>query len=222
MTIVGVMPAAGYALRLQPLERSKEMLEVGGRPVMDYVAERMRAGGAEVLRVVTRPEKEDVAANAERLGATVVLARPANINLSFAAGLSGLKPDDVALLGFPDSVWEPEDGYRKLVDAVKAGSEVALGLFEAPGLQSDYIRLDGEGGIEEIEIKPARPPSDWIWGAAAARVRALEGLERREWPSQHMNALLREGRPVAAVRLSNAYLDIGTRASLALADAWNR
>ena len=51
------MPAAGHATRLQPLEGSKELLEIGGRPVFDYLVERLRAGGAEEIRVVTRPEK---------------------------------------------------------------------------------------------------------------------------------------------------------------------
>ncbi|HZB36129.1 MAG TPA: NTP transferase domain-containing protein [Gaiellaceae bacterium] len=55
--IVGVVPAAGHATRLQPLEGSKELLEIGGRPVFDYLVERLRAGGAEEIRVVTRPEK---------------------------------------------------------------------------------------------------------------------------------------------------------------------
>jgi len=42
MDIVGVIPAAGHAIRLQPLSGSKELLEIGGRPVMDYLVERMR------------------------------------------------------------------------------------------------------------------------------------------------------------------------------------
>lgn len=222
MAIVGVIPAAGWARRLQPLECSKEVLEVGGVPVMDQLCERMRSGGASELRVVTREEKEDVVANAERLGAAVVLDRPATINQSFAAGLAGLGADDLALLGFPDSLWEPPDGYRRLVEAVEADSEVALGLFDSPGLESDYIRFDAGGRVEEIEIKPARPPSNWLWGVAAARVGALAGLERHEWPSQHMNALLRDGHDIAAVRLSDRYLDIGTRAALAVAATWSR
>ena len=121
MTVVGVVPAAGYALRLQPLPHSKEVLEVGGRPIMDYLVDRMWAGGADEVRVVTRPEKTDVIANAERLGASVVLARPATINDSLAAGIAGLAPADIVLLGFPDSLWDPPDGFRRLADAVVAG-----------------------------------------------------------------------------------------------------
>jgi glucose-1-phosphate thymidylyltransferase len=211
MAIIGVVPAAGYALRLQPLDCSKEMLPVAGRPVIDYLVERMRVGGATEIRVVTRPEKDDVVAYAKEIGATLVFGHPAHLDESLGAGLKGLADDDIALLGFPDSLWEPVDGYRALVAAVAGGEEVALGLFEAPGLVgSDFLALNDAGGIAHIEIKPARPPSDWIWGAAAARASSLQGLEREEWPSQHMNSLIRQGRPPLGVRLSSEYLDIGT------------
>ena len=215
MAIVGLLPSAGYAERLQPLEGSKEVIEVGGRPLIDFLVERMRAGGADELRVVTRPEKQDVIAYAEGIGAMVVLGHPANINESFAAGLAGLDGDDVVLLGFPDSIWEPVDGYRPLVEAVEGGEEVALGLFDAPGVVgSDYLRLDDQGRIVGFDIKPERPASTWIWGAAAARVRALEGLEREEWPSAFMDGKRREGVALRGIPLSDSYVDIGTKETL--------
>jgi choline kinase len=55
---VGTIPAAGYAVRLQPPDCSKEMLEVGGRPVIDYPVQRMRAAACDELHVVTRLEKD--------------------------------------------------------------------------------------------------------------------------------------------------------------------
>jgi glucose-1-phosphate thymidylyltransferase len=215
MAIVGVIPAAGHALRLQPLPHSKEVLDIGGRPIMDYLVDRMRAGGAEEIRVVTRPEKEDVIANCERLRVSIVLTSPATINESFAAGLAGLDPADIVLLGFPDSLWEPADGFRRLVDEVESGSEVALGLFDVPGIEgSDYLVLDEAGRIADIDIKPAVPRSTWIWGCAAARASVLDGLSDVEWPSTHMLALRSRGVAVEGVPLSSTYLDVGTRSSL--------
>lgn len=215
VTYVGILPVAGYAVRLQPLQGSKEMLEVGGRPVIDYLVERMRAAGCVELRVVTRPEKEDVVAYAEAVGATLVPGHPKTIDESFALGLRGVDADAVVLLGFPDSLWEPVDGYVRLVASVEAGSDVALGLFEAPGLiGADFVTLDDSGGITGFHVKPARPPSDWIWGCAAARAGALEGIEREEWPSKFMESLQRRGLRLAAVPLSDSYLDVGTQASL--------
>jgi glucose-1-phosphate thymidylyltransferase len=215
VTTVGVLPAAGYALRLQPLDRSKEMLEVGRRPVIDYLVERMRAGGCDELRIVTRPEKEDVVSYAERVGASLVLDHPETINDSFAAGLRDLDPDTVVLLGFPDSLWEPVDGYRRLIEALEGGWEVALGLFEAPGVAgSDYLTLDGSGRITAFHIKPAHPPSSWIWGCAAARARVLDGIEQEEWPSLFMESLMRRGVALTGIPLSDSFVDIGTKESL--------
>jgi glucose-1-phosphate thymidylyltransferase len=215
MSVVGILPAAGYATRLQPLLCSKEVLPVHGRPVMDYVIHRMRLAGCTELRVVTRPEKEDVIGHAEELGATIVLAYPTTTSQSLAAGMAGLPPDDIALIGWPDTLWEPEDGYVSLVEAVEEGHEIALGLFEASDLErSDVLSFDESGRITGIHIKPANPPSTWIWGCAAARMRALDGLEREEWPGSFFNTLCQKGIELYAVRLSDVWLDIGTREAL--------
>lgn len=215
MSIVGVIPAAGYAERLQPIDCSKELLPIAGRPIMDYVVERMRVGGCSELRIVTRPEKQDVISYAERIGATLVLDHPNTINESLAAGLAGLAPDDIALLGFPDSLWEPIEGYGLLIEAVEQGQDAALGLFDVPeGVPgSDCVSLDDAGGIAGFQIKPEHPPSTLTWGCAAARVRALAGLADVEWPSQHMDALRKRGQLIG-VPLSSAYVDIGTPQAL--------
>jgi glucose-1-phosphate thymidylyltransferase len=222
MAVVGIIPAAGYATRLQPLEGSKELLPVAGKPVMDHVLDRMLAGGCSELRVVTRPEKRDVIKHAEARGAHVVLAYPDTTAESFANGVEGLAADDIVLLGWPDTIWEPFDGYLPLVEAVETRVEVALGLFRIDPddlRRSDVIRFGEDDEVEGIEIKPANPPSDWIWGCAAARARALANLGEAEWPGSYFDALLRERIPIAAIRLSDQWLDIGTHEALArLAD----
>jgi glucose-1-phosphate thymidylyltransferase len=213
--VAGVIPAAGYATRLQPLPCSKEILPVNGRPVMDYVIDRMRLAGCTEVRVVTRPDKADVIAHAEEIGATVVLGHPATPGESFATGMTGLAPDDIVLIGWPDTLWEPEDGYMPLVRAVEEGREIALGLFETPDLErSDVLSFDDSGRITGIHIKPANPPSSWIWGCAAARVRALAGLEHEEWPGSFFNSLCENGVELYAVPLSDVWLDIGTKEAL--------
>lgn len=214
---MGVIAAAGYATRLQPLLGSKEVLEVGGRPIMDYVLERMRIAGCEELRVVTRREKEDVVAHARELGATVVFANPETTSASFAAGIEGTDGDDVILIGWPDTLWEPEDGYVPLIEAIGAGREIALGLFKAPreDLQrSDVIAFDAKGRIAGIHVKPRQPPSTWVWGCAAARARALEGIEHEEWPGSFFESRRRDGIELYGVRLSDVWLDVGTREAL--------
>lgn len=220
--IVGVVPAAGHATRLQPLEGSKEVLPVGGKPVMDYLVERMRKGGCTRLRVVTRADKTDVIAHSLELDAELVLAEPASVSESLSAGMQGLAPDHIVLIGFPDTIWEPQDAYQVLVRAVKDGCDAALGLFRirASDLsRSDVVTLDDGGRVVAVDVKPARPSADWVWGCAAARVSAMGGLPRVEWPGGYFDQLCAEGRDVRGFPLSDEWLDIGTKDALVEATA---
>lgn len=184
---------------------------------MDYLVDRMREGGCTRLRVVTRPDKEDVIAHCGLLGAEVVLAHPTNVSESFLAGMDGLARDAIMLIGFPDTLWEPADGYRPLVQAVHDGCDVALGLFRIPASdlsRSDVVVFEDDGKVTRIDVKPVAPESAWIWGCAAAPVRTMAGLARAEWPGGYFDLLCQEGHDVHGIPLSDAWLDIGTREAL--------
>lgn len=216
--MIGIVPAAGYATRLgTSLGSSKEMLDVGGAPVIESLVRRLEVGGCEEIRVVTRPEKRDLRTYAERRGLAVVLARPAHIGESIAAGLEGSGQDELVGLGFPDSLWEPVDGFLQLRGAVDGQFDVALGLFtfDDPA-RADVVVTDDAGRVHDILVKPPRPPSSLIWGCLVARRSVLEGIERAEWPSEHLRPLIETGR-VRGCFLSDRYLDIGTPEALAQA-----
>ena len=214
MAVVGIIPAAGYATRLEPLDMSKEVYPVGGRPVIEYLIERMWAAPCDELRVVTRPDKHDVIENARRNGARVVEARPPSVARSLLEGMRGLSDDDLVLLGFPDSIWEPVDGYARVLELLREGWEVALGLFRAADLRRyEPVVFDESGKVLRIEFKPERPSSNWIWGCAAASVATLRGLEHEEEPGVLFNSLCEKG-SVAGVRFAEEYIDMGTHHGL--------
>jgi NDP-sugar pyrophosphorylase family protein len=208
-----VIPAAGGATRLQPLEGSKELLEVGGRPVFDYVVERMRAGGADEIRVVTRPDKADVAAHAAELGLSIVAAEPPTAAASVAAALDGVEGDDTVLIGFPDSIWQPVDGFARLL---QEPGELVLAVFPSPEPErSDVVELQGDE-VRAVHVKVPEPPGNLIWGAASARRAALEHLEESAEIGHHFDRLARAGRTRSVV-FPGEFLDIGTRNALARA-----
>jgi glucose-1-phosphate thymidylyltransferase len=212
--VIGVIPAAGFATRLGPMPSSKEMIEIDGEPVIERLVARMEAGGCTEIRVVTRPEKADVRQYARQRGLTVVLARPPHVGASVSAGLSGCGKERLVALGYPDTLWEPLDGFAMLRALVGRRTEVVLGLFDTPdAARSDVVVTDESGRVAEILIKPAQPPSTLIWGCLVARAGALAGIDRVEWPSELLRPLIADGR-VKAHYLSDRWLDIGTREAL--------
>ncbi len=219
--VVGVVPAAGRATRLQPIPCSKETLVVGGRPVMEYALERIGAADPSEVRVVTRAEKRDVVELAERLGARVLLAEPATLAASILAGLAGLDREDVALVALPDTLWEPLDGFRRMLERLDEGVDVVLGVFpSAEPERSDVVSLDERGDVTEVAVKPPVARSHLVWGCVAARVGTLRALDAHREPGHLFDTLAREGR-VGAVCFPAQFVDIGTRESLRRSDTLN-
>ena len=214
--VVGVVPAAGRATRLQPLRGSKELLPVAGRPVVEHLLERLERGGADQIRIVTRPEKRDVVEYAQGRGLTCIMGAPPTVGASLGLGLAGLAPEDIVLFGFPDSLWEPLDGFARLRHAVEGGAEVALGIFAtADPERSDVVVLDGSGTrVESIHVKDEEPPGRRMWGCLAARAGTLHGVDTAAEPGHFLDRLARDGR-VAGIDFETEFVDIGTPEALA-------
>ena len=217
MRVVGVLPAAGRADRLQPLYGSKELLEVDGRPVMDYAVERLRAASPDEIRVVTRPDKPDVRHHALALGLTVVEAEPPTLADSIATGAAGLAQDDLVLIALPDSVWQPADGFTLLLRALTPGVDLVLAVFRSSEPErGDVVDVGPDGAARAVAVKPVEPDGSLVWGAVAARAAALSGLGRHSEPGHLFDELARSGRALA-VRFPGEFIDIGTKEALARA-----
>ncbi len=52
------------------------------------------------------------------------------------------------LLGFPDSLWEPADGFAPVLARLRAGAAVSLGLFRlTEGLERSDVVTVGRRGV---------------------------------------------------------------------------
>jgi dTDP-glucose pyrophosphorylase len=226
--MLGVIPAAGAASRIQPLAFSKELLPVGSRveggverprAVSEYLVERMIVAGATRLCFVIAPGKSDIL---HYYGAAVhgvpvfyaVQAKPAGLcDAIFQAAPLAL-PDEAVMVGLPDTVWFPIDGLRAL-----DGRLLSFLLFpaERPEL-FDAVVTDGAGNVLDIEVKTRGATSSWIWGAFKLPARTLAELralwERRDRRDVYLgtlvNAYLADGGRAVGVRGGQAYVDVGT------------
>jgi glucose-1-phosphate thymidylyltransferase len=158
--------AAGYATRLYPLtlDRPKALLEVGGRPMLDHVLERLQEMGVDETIVVTNAKftphfqewakgKEGVTivndgttSNDDRLGAIG--------DIGFVLGQVGLDDDLVVVAG--DNLFAEDVSafaqYGREVDAP------VLAVHDVGDLsrmhEYNQIEVDDEGRIVFFEEKP--------------------------------------------------------------------
>ena len=118
------------------------------------------------------------------------------------------------MIGLPDTVWAPEDGFARLPKGLLS---FLLFPVEHPEL-FDAVVTNDDGLIQEIQVKSLHPTSTWIWGAVRMPGETFHALrelwcraERRdEYLGTLVNAWLREGGRASGVRVGERYVDVGT------------
>jgi glucose-1-phosphate thymidylyltransferase len=224
----GIIPAAGIGSRIQPLAFSKELLPVGGRAdgdferpraVSEYIIERMIASGTDKICFVISPGKTDIMEyyGGEIHGAQlcyVIQPRAAGLCDSIFRAVPLIQPDEDVLVGLPDTIWFPRDGYRLLT-----GGALSFLLFpvDRPEL-FDVVLTADDGRVIEIQVKQPNARSCWVWGAFRTSGEVLSKLHqlwcrraRKDlYVGDLVNAYLAENGVVFGIRSGTAYVDVGT------------
>lgn len=232
--MIGIIPAAGAGQRIQPLGCSKELLPVGSRTVdgverpkavAEYLVERMIAAGAEQICMVISAEKTDLIRYfAERTYAAeifyVVQEKPQGLCDALFRAEPFARPHDLVLIGLPDTIWFPENGYRQaLAKMERGGADVSLLLFPVANPQFfDAVISDENGYVQEVEVKRYDGRSRWVWGAVTTTGSAFHDLKLL-WESRHredeylgnlLNAYIAAGNVVQSASAGEVYMDVGT------------
>ncbi len=224
--------AAGYATRLRPLTDSmpKQLLPVGGRPMVDWILDRIAETSADEIHLVTnarfgdaferwaqdkevRVHNDGTSSNEDRLGAIG--------DIQFV----GLDDDLLVIAGdnlFDYSLADYQSYWRE-----RDGSCVAVLDVGDPELAKKYgiVDVDENDRIIGFVEKPADPPTTLCATATyffdRGHVRMIATyLEEGNPPDQPGNyiAWLHRRVPVYAYRLAGEWYDIGDRAQLLEAD----
>jgi dTDP-glucose pyrophosphorylase len=224
----GIIPAAGAGSRIQPLAFSKELLPVGSRiengiehprAVSEYLIERMIRGGATKLCFVISPGKSDVMTYyGGQIGAVdvvyVVQPRPAGLCDALFRACSVIPRDEPVLIGLPDTIWFPCDGFALLPDDI-----LSFLLFPVNNPSVfDAVITDQAGRVQEVQVKKAHPDSSWIWGAIklpGGVFHALHALwsqpdRQDEYLGTLVNAYLACGGNAQGIARGESYVDVGT------------
>jgi glucose-1-phosphate thymidylyltransferase len=233
-----IILAAGYATRLRPLTdtRAKELLPVGGRPIIDRILDSISAvGEIEAVHVVTNSRKADqfhawaegrdvtvhddgTTSNDDRLGAIG--------DLQLVIDRAGLDDDLLVIAGdnlfdfsLPDFVSFWRSKGRASAVAVRDVASLELAA------QYGVVALDGEGRVTDFVEKPADPPSTLAAIATylfhrehAALIRGyLAAGQPSDQPGRFV-AWLHQREPVYGWVFDSTWYDIGNHEQLLEAD----
>ena len=184
LEVVGLVPAAGMATRLQPFPCSKEVYPVGfvrdeksGLPrpkvAAQYLLEKFRAAGITKAFLVIKDGKWDIP-HYFREGNLV------GLSLAYVVIAGSLGPPDTldrafpfieqnrVAFGFPDILFGPDDAYVRLIARQEqTGADVVLGLHEIEDPRVwDMVDSDAAGRVLDLVMKPASTKLTHGWCCA--------------------------------------------------------
>ena len=99
-------------------------------------------------------------------------------------------PGETVLIGLPDTIWFPDDGFLALPD-----DRLAMLLFpvDRPEL-FDAVVTAPDGRVLEVQVKQAKPASFWVWGAFRMPGAILHELHRlwceRQQQDEYLGTLI--------------------------------
>jgi len=228
--------AAGYATRLRPLTDTlpKQLLPVGGRPMVDWIADKIREAGIDDIHLVTNARfaglfdtwaktagvtvhDDGTTTNETRLGAIG--------DVRFVRDRTGWDDDLLVIAG--DNLFDYSLADFVGFAADKHASAVAVYDVGDRELATQYgvIDLDADDRVVGFVEKPAEPPTTLCATATYLYAREHAGLvdtylAEGNPPDQpgHFIAWLHTREPVYGFRIPGGWYDIGDAAQLLEAD----
>jgi glucose-1-phosphate thymidylyltransferase len=228
--------AAGYATRLRPLTDTvpKQLLPVGGRPMVDWIVDKIREAGIDDIHLVTNARfaalfeawakpagvivhDDGTTTNETRLGAIG--------DVRFVRDETGWDDDLLVIAG--DNLFDYSLADFVRFAAEKGASAVAVYDVGDRELATQYgvIDLDADNRVVGFVEKPAEPPTTLCATATYLYAREHAGLVdtylgEGNPPDQpgHFIAWLHRREPVYGFRIPGGWYDIGDAAQLLEAD----
>lgn len=212
--MIGIIPAGGKAERMGGIP--KMLLPIptasGGAALMDVLMDRMEAAGPSEIVIGANHERSRLAGRYGKR-ARFPLWQTETMSEMVMRAPNPKKDKPSALFGMPDTFFEDEQAFPKLLRALDKGYDVAVGVFVArPGQHR-------EGGmckvrysyITEVIDKPDTPVSRYIWGVLAWQPTFWEHMDAADpHVGYAIPRAIAAGLKVRAVLMQGGFWDCGT------------
>lgn len=206
---IGLLPAAGSASRMAGLP--KFLLPIPEGTLISLHAERMQTAGVEGIALgysdkirdvlsINKPPESVLYLGGKTLAHTIA-------NAQFLVG------DQSVVFGMPDTYFTDADAYRRVIDCLERGADVAVGVFQThPDQRSKLGMCQVEWDrLVDVVDKPAQTDLVYAWGILAWRPVFWQHIHAADATvGDALPRAIRAGLDVRAVRMEGAYYDCGT------------
>jgi bifunctional UDP-N-acetylglucosamine pyrophosphorylase/glucosamine-1-phosphate N-acetyltransferase len=233
-----VVLAAGEGVRLQPITatRPKHLIQVGGKPILEYCLDALKFSGVTEVIVVTHFMGEAIRqffGDGEELGLKIDYVEQAEM-LGTGNAVSVVEPyiDGDFVLVYGDLLFAPEAAADvvRLYEAEKPAAVMAVVPVEKPESYG-VVELKNERLVKRIVEKPVAVEapsnlanaglyvlSEEIFG----KIKQTKVSVRGEWElTDALSLLIADGKSVLASKVSKAdWIDVGRPWDLLEANCW--
>jgi glucose-1-phosphate thymidylyltransferase len=232
--LIGLIPAAGKGLRLglpYPKELYPIIRDNRYKPISQFVLDRMTAiPVAHVVFVINATKHQLIAyyGDGNRFGchiSYVVQEQRGNARRSTSPGLAHaldaayhLTRGKTVVFGMADTIMDPPDVYRHMLEAASPDDDAVMGLFPTDRPHKfGMTDFAADGTVLQVVDKPQKTNLTHMWGCMIWRPSFTEHLHACLGGGEivdfatAMNRALEDGMRFRAVRFKGGtYLDIGT------------
>ncbi|MDX6767038.1 MAG: sugar phosphate nucleotidyltransferase [Candidatus Methylacidiphilales bacterium] len=210
-----VLPAAGFGTRFLPLSKAvpKELLPLGAKPVIQYVAEEAVAAGFEEILIILSRDKESIRRYFEPApGLEASLEKRGKLDeLALVRSVSGLanfhfayQPD---MLGLGDAILQARDFCGRDPFAVLLADTVIHGPSPLPALRSCLESL----GTAAVALESCHPDRVGRYGIAGGREESpgryfIDSMVEKPGPDSVPRMLASDGTGLPAQAFAARYL----------------
>lgn len=207
--IIGLLPAAGSASRMAGLP--KFLLPIPEGTLFDWHTERMQAAG--VSGLVLGYSDSTLRLLSKHLPPYALLYLGGHTLAHTVANAHDVTGDHRIVFGMPDTYFTDADAYRRVIDCLERGADVAVGVFMTRPDQRSKLgmcQLEWDRLVDVID-KPSETTLTYAWGILAWRPVFWQHIHAADATvGDALPRAIRAGLDVRAVRMDGAYYDCGT------------
>lgn len=226
---VGVILAGGKGTRLAPLTKAipKELLGVGGVPVIDYNINQMKVAGISEVFIVVGYRKESIVnyvGSGKRYGVNIAYIYQEE-QQGPADAILYVEPfiDETFCIVFGDDYLEPPTALKKLIDYhLTHKGEGTIGVIPTEDARTtSIVKVDKNNRILDIVEKPNSMKFWSNLGSNGAHVfepivfeyirKTPFGLNDEKYLSDTVRTMIKDSYIVYAFKNADLHLDIGVR-----------